>query len=545
MSREPAVPTGPPVCVATWPCTEPAWTVTGTAPGRSAGTSVLEHLAHRLLQAARARRADRTLVWLDSAGPRHDPDAESVLTAFPVAARRIQTDADPAEVVGLLDGLAPHTADTRAVPEGPTGTAVAHGDTARYDGGAPGAPLFRGGWLGMLGYEAAAGLEPVTLSAHRDLPVPLATWGLHPVWFRHDRAANRLELWSRIGRDLDTEPVDEAGRPLPALGAWFHWAEDAIRAPYDHTTPMWAPPEALRHVEPATRSDAEALLADAARSFDADGFADAVRAVQRAIREGEVFQANLAHRFALSSDADPFAVYIRLRRLNPSPFGAFLEESWGAVVSNSPERLVSVRRTAEGGRSVEARPIAGTRPRGADAEEDAAHTRALLGSAKERAEHTMLVDLARNDLGRVAVPGSVRVTDFHRVERYSHVLHLVSDVSAKVRPGTRVSELVRAAFPGGTITGAPKLRSIEVIDGIEPVQRGPYTGSLGYVNDDGTLDLNILIRTLVMVPGTAYAYAGAGIVADSDPLHEHEETRHKAAAMLIALATARQEATSA
>lgn len=473
----------------------------------------IEMLAARLHQAAAAWRGPRGMVWLDSGGARDSAfGRESVLTAFPRAVRRWSDDDAQSEAAGglggFLDGL---------VRDAPLG------------GGAPGG-RFRGGWLGFLGYEAAAALEPVVMHAVRDVPVPVASWALHDVWFRHVPDEARLELWSA--------PDAEDHGERPELSAWLHWAEDAMRAPDDNTTPMWAPPEVLQRVTPATRASAEALVARADRSLPRAAFEAAVRTVQGAIREGEVFQANVAQRVSLDVDADPFAAYVQLRRLNPSPFACFIQEDWGSIVSNSPERLFQVTRS-DGVRWLRARPIAGTCPRGGDEVENARAVARMVASAKERAEHTMLVDLVRNDVGRVAEPGSVRVAEFQVVEAYSHVHHLVSDVVGRLRGDARLQDVVRAMFPGGTITGAPKLRSMEVIDRVEPVMRGPYTGSVGYVNGDGTADWNILIRTMVWTPGRVHVYAGAGVVADSEPAHEYEETLHKAAAMLVALATVR------
>ncbi|HBS36456.1 MAG TPA: anthranilate synthase component I, partial [Parvularcula sp.] len=214
-----------------------------------------------------------------------------------------------------------------------------------------------------------------------------------------------------------------------------------------------------------------------------------------------------------------------LRRVNPSPFLFFLDFDKFALVGSSPEILVRVRKG-----EITIRPIAGTRPRGATPEEDAALAADLLADPKERAEHLMLLDLGRNDVGRSAQIGTVTPTATFTIERYSHVMHIVSNVTGKLREGLHPVDAVAAGFPAGTVTGAPKIRAMEIIDELEPVRRGPYTGSFGYLGWNGDLDLNIIIRTLVLSGEKGYLQVGAGIVADSDPLREYEETLHKAQA---------------
>ncbi len=229
-------------------------------------------------------------------------------------------------------------------------------------------------------------------------------------------------------------------------------------------------------------------------------------------------------------------IYGNLRAINPSPFFGLLETDGFALVSGSPERLVCLKNDV-----LETRPIAGTRPRGANPSEDDAKSLELLLSAKERAEHVMLVDLERNDLGRVAEYGSVEVDELMAIEDYSHVKHIVSNVRAVLRKELGAVDAFQALFPGGTITGAPKLRCLEVIDALEPVARGPYTGSLGYFSFDGAMDFNIIIRSLFLKNGRAYLGAGAGIVADSDPEKEYDETLHKAEAVLRAAFASKKE----
>jgi anthranilate synthase component 1 len=256
-----------------------------------------------------------------------------------------------------------------------------------------------------------------------------------------------------------------------------------------------------------------------------------VRRILDYIGAGDVFQVNLSRAWEarLRPGVAAADLYAALRRANPAPFsGSFVHQDW-AVLSSSPERLVSVR-----GRDVQTRPIAGTRPRVAG-DDDAARIRELVGHPKERAEHIMLIDLERNDLGRVCVPGSVRVDELMTVESYAHVHHIVSNVRGELREGTTPGEVIRAVFPGGTITGCPKVRCMEIIAELEGEGRGPYTGAIGYLDRSGDLDLNILIRTLWRRGDRLRFRAGAGIVADSQPEAELAETRAKARGLLRAL----------
>ncbi len=251
------------------------------------------------------------------------------------------------------------------------------------------------------------------------------------------------------------------------------------------------------------------------------------------IAAGDVYQANLSRQWRIRArqPLDPVAIYERLRSTNPSPFAAVMRHGGFSVMSSSPERLLAIR-----GGMASTRPIAGTRPRGTSPERDAALIESLLANEKERAEHVMLIDLARNDLGRVCTGGSVRVDEYMSVETYAHVHHIVSNVSGRLREDVTPVQAIRALFPGGTITGCPKFRCMEIIAELEGAGRGGYTGSIGYLNRDGSCDLNILIRTLTAEDGnTATFRAGAGIVADSNPALELAETLAKAKGLLRAL----------
>ncbi len=253
------------------------------------------------------------------------------------------------------------------------------------------------------------------------------------------------------------------------------------------------------------------------------------------IAAGDLFQANLSHRFRITSPAPPpFQIYQRLRQINPSPFAAYLDLGTVQIASGSPERLVQVN--ASGGkRLVSTRPIAGTHPRGRDEAEDQRMIEALYKSEKERAEHLMLVDLERNDLGRVCRYGSIKVDELMSLEKYSHVLHLVSNIQGELRPEVTLTEVVQALFPGGTITGVPKVRCMEILSELEKRARGIYTGAVGYIDFTGEMDLNIAIRTWVRQGEQMTFQVGAGIVADSDPEREYRETLQKAAALIKAL----------
>ncbi|WFE29342.1 anthranilate synthase component I [Solwaraspora sp. WMMD791] len=279
--------------------------------------------------------------------------------------------------------------------------------------------------------------------------------------------------------------------------------------------------------------------AGAVRSRTAPGeYPKAVEQAKEAIRAGECFQIVLAQRFERDTTADPLDVYRVLRATNPSPYMYLLRFDDFDVVGSSPEAHLKVTVTEEGTRRALLHPIAGTRRRGATPEEDAALAAELLADPKERAEHVMLVDLGRNDLGRVCRPGTVEVPEFATVERYSHVMHIVSTVVGELRADRTAFDALAASFPAGTLSGAPKVRAMEIIEELEPTRRGIYGGTVGYFGFGGDLDMAIAIRTAVIRGGRAYVQAGAGIVADSDPAAEERETQSKAAAVLVAIAAA-------
>jgi anthranilate synthase component 1 len=321
-----------------------------------------------------------------------------------------------------------------------------------------------------------------------------------------DHARRSLSLIANV---LDGD-VDSANRKLDEI-------EARIQAPL--------PPAQPREVR-----------ASKTRSNMTQGrFEDMVRDAKEHIAAGDIFQVVLSQRFTRETNVEPFDVYRAVRRLNPSPYMFFfdfgtLDDEPLYLVGSSPEIFVRLE-----GRTASLRPIAGTRPRGADANADAVLAQELLADPKERAEHVMLVDLGRNDLGRVCEYGTVRVSDFFTIEKYSHVMHIVSHVEGKLRPDLTAFDLVRAAFPAGTVSGAPKVRALEIISDLEPDARGAYAGTVGYFGFDGNMDTCLAIRTMVGRGNTFTVQAGAGIVADSNPSTEFQETVNKASAMLKAI----------
>ena len=314
----------------------------------------------------------------------------------------------------------------------------------------------------------------------------------------------------------------------------------ACARPGDFASPQLAYDDACRRIETmerrltGPRPDLPRRYSgrpvEIAPNMERDRFCDMVRRAKEQIEAGEIIQVVLSQRFTCDLPSDPLTLYRALRLINPSPYTFLLKLGDRALVGSSPE--VMVRLTGD---RAELRPIAGTRPRGKNEQEDRALADALLADEKERAEHVMLVDLGRNDLGRVAVPGSVQVRDFMTVERYSHVMHIVSDVHAVLSPGKDSFDLIRATFPAGTLSGAPKIRAMEIIRALEPQPRGAYGGAVGYIGYDGNMDLAITIRTLEVDADRVAVQAGAGIVYDSDPEREYEETVHKARGMVRAL----------
>ena len=373
----------------------------------------------------------------------------------------------------------------------------------------PGVPRFHGGAVGYLGYETARHFERLPLAQGAAPPMPESAFLRAEDLAVFDHVTRRLKLLTihrpeREDYDAAVGRIDEMEKRL---------ASDQVSTP-------------------RSGADGEPWKSN----MSPGQFHAMVDAAKEHILAGDAFQIVVSQRFRKPLAASPFDVYRCLRAINPSPYMFFLALGGDRhVVGTSPEKLVQVE-----GRHVETRPLAGTRRRGADPAEDASLERELLSDLKERAEHVMLVDLGRNDVGRVARPGTVKVDRLMEVERYSHVMHISSTVSGELREGCTSLDALRAAFPAGTVSGAPKIRAMEVIADLEPEQRGVYAGSLGYVSFGGNLDMAITLRTIVVTGGIAYVQAGAGVVADSRPEREFDETLEKAGAMFKAIEMAEE-----
>jgi anthranilate synthase component 1 len=424
---------------------------------------------------------------------------------------------NPYRVVRATDFGASVTIETRRTPDAPLPDDAADGTIfdvmdrliARYDEvDIPGLPRLTSGAVGYLGYDAVRLVEDLPDAPPDDLGVPDAVWGFYDTLAAFDHVKHQLVLMASAFVDPSADlcaAYDDAQRRLEQLEA------DLLRTP-ERPAPVRVP-------------DAEMTS-----TFEPPAFEEAVRRAKQLVYDGDIFQVVLSQRFATTFEGDRFNLYRALRQVNPSPYLFYLDAGEVTLVGSSPEVLVR----AEDGRA-EVLPIAGTRPRGADDAEDAALADDLLDDPKERAEHLMLVDLGRNDLGRVCNYDSVEVDRYAYVERYSHVMHIVSSVAGTVAADHGPMDVLAACFPAGTVSGAPKVRAMEIIDTLEPTRRGIYAGAVGYVDFSGTLDTCIAIRTMVVRGTTAYVQAGAGIVADSDPATEYEETRNKAAALREAL----------
>jgi anthranilate synthase component 1 len=376
----------------------------------------------------------------------------------------------------------------------------------------PGLPRFCGGAVGYLGYDTVRWFERLPERARDDQGLPDAVFLFGDVVSVFDNLTHTLKVVTHARGGSDP------GGAYDAAVARIHAEVERLR-------------RALPWEEPASGK----APAEPVSTQSRDGFLRAVERAQQHIRAGDIFQVVLSHRMGVPVKQPPFQAYRALRVANPSPYMYFLRLGELGLVGSSPEALV--RRT-DG--VVEVRPIAGTRPRGRAAEEDRALEAELRADEKERAEHVMLVDLGRNDVGRVAEYGTVETNEYMNIERYSQVMHLVSNVRGRARPGLEPLDVVRACFPAGTVTGAPKVRAMEIIEDLEPVRRGVYAGAVGHFDYHGNLDLCIAIRTLIYGGGRATWGAGAGIVADSEPEREWQETLDKGRALWLAVQRAEQ-----
>jgi len=396
-------------------------------------------------------------------------------------------------------------------------------------------PPFLGGCAGFLGYDVVRFLEelPATAADHPDLPDYL--WMLFDEIWIYDHARQKLfcAVHANIKADTDLGDAYDAAREK-AQTMFDRWSRFTVQARGEIEE------ERLyrqKHVEDGPTELDSGEWPGMESAFTREAFERAVTAIQDYIRQGDVFQVNLSLRQERRLESEPERIYEWLRVLNPSPYMGMLRSPGFSLVSASPELLVKRQ-----GDLIGARPIAGTRRRGHTKAEDEAMAAELLGSEKERAEHVMLVDLERNDIGKVAAYGTVRVPELMTVEQYSHVMHLVSQVEGRLAPGKDAFDVIAALFPGGTITGAPKVRTMEIIEELEPVRRGPYTGSMGWIDYNGNLELNIIIRTLVVLDGIGMIQTGAGVVIDSEPYREYRECHNKAKAVVKAVLLSEKEA---
>ncbi|HDR3884970.1 aminodeoxychorismate synthase component I [Bacillus thuringiensis] len=359
-------------------------------------------------------------------------------------------------------------------------------------------PPFQGGAIGYFSYDCIRYIEKLPSFAEDDLNIPDIYFLLFDDVFVYDQKEKLL--W------IITHYVDKRAEAEERLNEWKDlWVAEV-------------PEVTMPFERPKKKNEAVA--------FTETGFMKAVECIQEYIGAGDVFQVNLSTRQERTLQTHPLEIYTSLREINPSPYMGYLELGDFQIVSGSPELLIKKQ-----GTEVSTRPIAGTRSRGADEQEDEELARELIENEKERAEHVMLVDLERNDLGRVCKYGTVEVDEFMVIEKYSHVMHIVSNVRGEVEEDKDAFDLVKAVFPGGTITGAPKIRTMEIIEELEPVRRGIYTGSIGWIGYSGDTELNIVIRTLLAKDGKAHVQAGAGIVIDSNPENEYKESLKKAIAL--------------
>lgn len=383
----------------------------------------------------------------------------------------------------------------------------------------PNLPIFVGGAVGYLSYEAARYFERLPVPTARAYDMPDSWWMFVDTLLAFDHVKHKILVISHVHLDaeeLELEYARAVGRiegviarlqrPLPA---------PASNAPRNYE-PHSAPPKSTPVAAISNRTRAE--------------FEQAVLTAQEYVMAGDIFQVQISQRFSKPTPADSFTIYRALRTINPSPYMFYIRTGEGDLVGASPEMLVKVQ---EG--NIETRPIAGTRWRGRDTAEDERLAADLLADEKERAEHLMLVDLGRNDVGRISLPGTVNVPTFMTIEKYSHVQHIVSAVTGKLRPELKPIDALRACFPAGTVTGAPKIRAMEVIAELEDQQRGLYAGAVGHVGFNGDLDTCIALRTMIVKDGVAYAQAAAGVVADSTPEYEYVESCNKVAASLRAI----------
>lgn len=370
-------------------------------------------------------------------------------------------------------------------------------------------PMFSGGAVGYMGYDSIRYFEKLPEVLPDDLQVPDCFFMITDTILIFDHVRNRLKIVAHapvngnpdIAYDRAISKVDEIFRRLESQAVRYS------KTPVNSTQPV-------EFTSNVTKKE----------------FEKSIETAKEHIACGDIIQVVLSQRLSCDVKADPFTVYRALRSINPSPYMVYLSCDDLKLVGSSPEILVTLENSV-----ITSRPIAGTRPRGKDSKQDRVFEKELMADPKERAEHVMLVDLARNDVGRVSKPGTVKVDELMRVERYSHVMHIVSNVKGEIDSGKDQFDALKACFPAGTVSGAPKIRAMQIIDQIEKTRRGPYAGSIGYFGFNGNMDYCITLRTMIIKDGKAYVQAGAGIVADSVPENEYYETLNKARALLRAI----------
>jgi len=473
--------------------------------GLDVSTRVLPSVVHQILDLPAAPLAAVIGAWprsalLESGAGFGNAGRWSILAAYPrlvweatgsrwsLHADTGATESGEGDVLAVLDGLLRRfgLADPAEQPD-------------------PDLPPFQGGMIGFLGYDLAPRIERLPRAAPRDSRLPDIRLALYDTAVTVDDLTGKVELWAW---DLTGEGGAAA---LRRCRAWRKALDRAFRSPRQ--------PSSLSSSLPSITS-----------SFDRETYQATVRRVLEYIADGDVFQVNLSQRFTAEGPTDPLELYLRLKQVSPAPFAAYLHWQDLAVVSASPESFFQTR-----GDTVVTRPIKGTRARGSSPVDDAQLMAELLDSQKDRAELTMIVDLERNDLGRVCEYGSVVVRDPLTIESFAQVHHLVATVEGRLRAGVGPVDVIRAVFPGGSITGAPKIRAMEIIDELEPNRRSLYTGAIGYLSRGGTSGINIAIRTILVEGRRVSFQVGGGIVADSDPESEYEETLAKGRGMLAAL----------
>ncbi|MEO8029405.1 MAG: aminodeoxychorismate synthase component I [Gemmatimonadota bacterium] len=392
----------------------------------------------------------------------------------------------------------------------------------------PGLPPFQGGAAGYIGYDWGRVLERLPSPRYEDLDVPDVVLGLYDWTLAWDHAAKRAWLISTGAGVGPGSSEQRAADRLKQIQGWLAGGPAEADPPVADAVPS---PLASPESYPVLGSET-AIRHGVRSTFSRPQYLDAVARVREYILAGDIFQANLSQRFQATLNESAAHLYARLRRVNPAAFAAYLDLGGVQILSASPERFLRVEAAT---RMVETRPIKGTSPRGTGPMHDAALGQALIESEKDRAENLMIVDLLRNDLSRVCKPGTVRAPELFALEHHPTVHHLVSTVVGELEEGNDAVDLLHAAFPGGSITGAPKVRAMEIIAELEPTRRAVYCGSIGYLGFDGALDTSIVIRTYLIRRGTVFFQAGGGIVADSEPAAEYQETLDKARGLMDAL----------